>query len=323
MPEGSTIVAQLAQTIADAMRSDDRVVLVGEDVRDGGMLGLSRVAAGDEKLAPRIVPTPLTPAAVFGHAAGLAMGGVRPWVLLPSAAALVEGYAGLVELARVHTSTAGERSAHVLILAPNGPGFGLGGDSAASVETALTALPGLRVLSCGDASQVCGLVRHAASFSEGPEPTVVLIAREALLCSDDGIETAIEPAVRVLHQGAHATVLSWGPALRRAQQAVQAARAEGIDVGLLDVVSLAPLDQEQLVAAVQQTGKLVIVHAGGRSQGTGAELAALMADLAILHLDAPILRVTGSAGPWPRVAEQSALPAVDAICEAISRVAHY
>jgi len=322
MPEVATVLARLAETIADAMHSDERVVLVGEDVGDGGMLGFSRVAAGDEKLAPRVVATPLTPAAMFGHAAGLAMGGLCPWVLLPSAAALVEGYAGLIELARVHASTAGERSAPVLILAPCGPGFGLGGDSAASVETALTALPGLRVLSCGDASQVCGIVRHAGSFSEGEQPTVVLIAREALLCSDED-SAAIEPAMRVLYQGADATVLSWGPALRRAQQAVTAARAEGTDVGLIDVVSLAPLAHEQLVAAAQETGKLVIVHAGGRSQGIGAELAALMADHAILHLDAPILRVTGTAGPWPRVAEQAALPAVDAICEAISRVAHY
>ncbi len=315
-----TVLADVADLVAECLRSDERRVLLGEDVLDGGMLGLSRKARGDEQLASRIVATPLTPAACFVHAAGLAVGGMRPLVLLPSSSALIEGYAGLRELSRVHASTAGERQAPVLILAPCGPGFGLGGDSAETLEVALTALPGLRVLSCGDPDQVCASVRLAA---QEEEPTVLLLARQALLCHAGASEGEATLKPRVLQEGAQATVFSWGPALAHARRAVVDARSQGLDVGLVDVVSLAPLAREELVAAAAGSGKLVIAHAGGRTQGIGGELAAVFADEAILHLDAPVIRVTGTPGPWPRVDEQAALPSVEAIHEAIARVVHY
>ncbi len=317
-----SVLTCLAEQLAQALQADERRVLLGEDVRDGGMLGLSRVAVADEQLADRIVATPLAPATTFVHAAGMAMAGLRPIVLLPSAAALIEGFAGLAEASRVDASTAGERQAPMVILAPCGPGFGLGGDNAATLEVALTALPGLRVISCGDASRVCATVAQALA-ADGP--TVVLLARTALLCTAEvGGEPSEDLLVpQELHTGAQATVFSWGPALANTQQAVADARNAGFDVGLVDVVSLAPLAVDALVAAAATSGKLVIAHGGGRLQGLGAELAAVFADHAILHLDAPVTRVTGTPGPWPRTGEQAAVPSVEAIREAIDKVVNY
>ena len=99
----------LADTCADLLREDEARVMLGEDVRDGGMLGLSRVAAQDEQLRARLLPTPLTNHGIFAHAAGLALGGKKPIVALPSAGALLEGLAALRELAALSWRSGGEQ----------------------------------------------------------------------------------------------------------------------------------------------------------------------------------------------------------------------
>ncbi len=314
---------RLGDEIAALLREDPRRVVVGEDVADGGLLGLTRACRDDEALAARLLGAPLTPAATVLHAAGLAMAGRRPLVILPSATALLEGLAGLRELARLSGSAGGERSGAVVIIAPTGPGFGLGGDGAASPEELLTALPGLRVVSLGDVRESVALLRAVADFDAGEQPTLLLLPRSLMVAevkqgSFAGSLGRSLGEARFARHGQQATVYAWGATV---ELALAAAEASGLDVSVIDIGGLSPLDVDTLTAAAC-TGKLVIAHPGERSP-IAAEVAALLADRAILHLDAPIRRVGGAAGPLAYTEEGRALPSVDALVAAIREVVNY
>jgi pyruvate/2-oxoglutarate/acetoin dehydrogenase E1 component len=318
------VLTALAGVVAELLREDVRRVLLGEDVRSGGMLGLSRAAMDDPTLGLRVLGTPLTPAAGLAHATGLALAGRRPIVLLPSATALLEGYAALRELGRVAATAGGERSAPVLIVAPTGPGFGLGGDAADAPDGAIAGIPGLRVVVLGDVAEAAATLRAAAGFDDGDAPTVLLLPRALVLREIDKADLKDSlgrplGAARTIREGAAATVFAIGAAV---DQAYAAAEQSGVDVAVVEVSGLAPLDEAGIVAAAT-SGKLVVAHAGGRAYGPGAELVALLADQAILRLDAPVLRVTGEVGPHTGRDEHAGLPSVEAIAAAIVRVATY
>lgn len=315
------VLTALAGVIAELLREDVRRVLLGEDARTGGMLGLSRAAMEDPTLGLRVIGTPLTPTAGLAHATGLALAGRRPIVVLPSATALLEGYAALRELGRVAATAGGERSAPVLIIAPTGPGFGLGGDAADTPDGVIAGIPGLRVVVLGDAAEAPAMLRAAANFDDGAAPTVLLLPRALILRELDkaDIKESLGRALgaaRVIREGSAATVFAIGAA---ADQAYVAAEQSGLAVTVVEVSGLAPLDEDGIIAAAT-SGKLVVAHAGGRAYGPGAELVALLAERAILHLDAPVVRVTGEAGPHTGAGEVAGLPSVEAIVAAISRV---
>ncbi len=311
----------LADTCADLLREDKARIMLGEDVRDGGMLGLSRAAAKDEQLRERLLPTPLTNHGIFAHAAGLALGGKKPIVALPSAGALLEGLAALRELAALSWRSGGEQVASMTILAPSGPGFGLGGEASVSPASMLAELPGVRVLCPGRAEEMSAMLRAAVEQPQGP--TIILLPRTMALAEVDTMDEALEGELdqaKTLRYGDRATVFCWGATVALAEAALDA-----IDdpVELIDLRSLSPLDEDSLLAAAQKTGKIVIAHAGARSHGLGAELAARFADAAILTLDAPVMRVTGSKGPFDRVHEGERLPTASAIANAVHAVINY
>jgi pyruvate/2-oxoglutarate/acetoin dehydrogenase E1 component len=318
-----SVLEELAAVVADLLREDSRRVLVGEDVRDGGMLGFSRAASEDAALSPRILGAPLTPAVTVAHAAGLACSGLRPILLLPSASALLEGLAGLREAASLGWRSGDTQSVPLLILAPSGAGFGLGGDAAESPEATLTQIPGLRTVIGARADELGALVKAAASFADGEDPTVVLLPRTLLLTQTESpvsdLGRPLSCSVRI-QTGDAATVFAWGEAV---DVALRAAHASGLSVTVVDVSSLAPLDTDALVEAARETGKLVIAHAGPRNYGVGAELAATFADQALLQLDAPVVRVCGHTGRHGPGSEHNAIPSVEDVTRAIEHVAHF
>ena len=127
-------------------------------------------------------------------------------------------------------------------------------------------------------------------------------------------------AAHRVRDGARLTVFSWGEALPVALAAVEQAK---VDAAVVDVGCLAPLDLPTLEAEAKATGRLVIVHAGPRRGGAGAELAAWLADSAILYLDAPVVRVTGADPPLHRSDEAAAVPDPEQVAEALTRVASF
>jgi pyruvate/2-oxoglutarate/acetoin dehydrogenase E1 component len=327
-----------ASTLANAftllLREDDRRCLLGEDLVGGGMLGLSKPAATDEDLRLRLLGSPLTNMAHVAHAGGLALAGLWPIVLLPGSAALLEALPALRELGRLPWRTGGRRSLPVLFVAPDGPGFGLGGEAAESAETTLAHIPGIEVWTAGRAEDLASALRSAADFSyEAPgrpcSPRVLLLPRRLLI--DELPEPPPEHAERqptlMLREGNHATVFAWGDALIPALAAADACATANpaIAVTVIEIARLAPLEpsMDRLIAAARATGKLVIAHSGPRTHGLGAELAARFADQAILQLDAPIRRVCGQSTLLAGHEEHLASPTATAIVEAIADVVHF
>ncbi|HVI03486.1 MAG TPA: transketolase C-terminal domain-containing protein [Enhygromyxa sp.] len=321
----------LARLLAELLREDQRRCLLGEDVQSGGMLGLSRVAADDEQLRPRLLGSPLTNIAHVAHAGGLALAGLRPIVLLASASALLEALAAVRELGRLRWRSGDRRSVPVLFIAPNGPGFGIGGEAAESVEATLAAVPGLEVWCAGLAEELCGFLRSAATFEDDDAGPRVLLLPRGVVVRDLDLDVDLHaplsrPPTAVVRAGERATVFAWGEALAPALAAAEACAegSEGVSATVVDVGQLAPLDERLLVEQASATGKIVIAHAGPRRGGLGAELAALFADRSILHLDAPILRVCADDdGLFAGHDEHRASPSAAAIAEAITRVANY
>jgi pyruvate/2-oxoglutarate/acetoin dehydrogenase E1 component len=290
---------------------------------DGGMLGLSRACVADEQLRARVLATPLSPSTSVAHAAGLARAGRRPILVFASGLGLVEGLAGLREAARLGWRTGAAEGLPLLMVAPSGPGFGLGADAVDGIDAMLARVPGLRVLCAGQPSEADAWLRAAADFDGGEAPTVLLLPRRTLLAEVDGSRPELgrtATAAARVRDGAAATVFTWGETVDVALAAV--AQAD-IDAAVVDVGCLAPLDTDGLVTEAKATGKIVIAHAGPAAGGLGGELAALFADAAILHLDAPITRVTGAAGPLGHADEARAVPSVSSIADALVRVARY
>jgi pyruvate/2-oxoglutarate/acetoin dehydrogenase E1 component len=299
--------------------ADPRRVVLGEDVRDGTIFGLTRRLVDDAALQRRVLATPLVPGSMLTHAAGMACGGARPIVVLPSVTALVEGLSGLREAARLRARSRDLVRVPLLILAPTGPGLGLGGDSAAGIETILLGVPGLRIISAGPGDTLPSLLRGAAELVEDG-PVVLLLPRASLLDEVVGDGEPIDAAcARVLRRGRAATVFTWGSAVELCLAALPIADR---DAGLVELVTLSPLDDATLFDEARRTGKLVIVEPNANDPGVGAELAARLADAAILSLDAPVTRVRGKADPFG--GDEAALsPPIDAIVAAIRAVADY
>lgn len=314
------VIAAMAQGLVELLREDSRRVLLGEDVASGGMLGLSKPATEDETLRSRVISLPLLPATMAAHAGGLALAGLRPIVLLPSAHALLEGLAGLREVAAIAARTGGEHRAPVLFVVPVGPGFGMGDDGSDGIDAVLARLSGIRVFTVGRSSDVVAWLADAAAFTDAEEPAVLLVPRMLLaaVVDDATAPRGMCPATEVVQAGLGATVFTWGDAV---PAVLAACASSSVAPTVIEIHRLHPLDADAIVDAARDTGRVAIVHGGGRGPGIASELAALVAERAIYYLDAPVLRISGEGGPLVASEELRALPSVSAIAAALEELA--
>lgn len=322
-----TVLETLSNTVAELMREDPRRVVLGEDVTDGGMLGLTRAAADDEALAPRLLGLPLQSAAGIAHAAGLALGGARPVMLMPSVATLVEGLSALREASRFSRRFDTDRALPLLIVAPFGPGFGLGGDGAMDATDLLTCIDGLRVVVGSDPARFSELLRAAAAFDAGESPTVLLFPRNLLLREaapdpEEGEQPELAPMdqARVVMDGSDATVFCWGATVERVCEAVDGAE---LTARVVDLVSLRPMDHAGVLDAARETGRVLVVGAGAHNHGPAAQLSALLAEEGITFLDAPVRHLRGRAGDVEARHEHDLIPSVDRIRDALNSTASF
>ena len=300
----------LAERVADWLAAGDDRVALGEDVRDGGMLGLTRRAAERDELAPRLLGTPLVPESLPAYAAGLALGGKTPLVLMPSAAALLDALPGLAACADP-TWRRVLPGGRVVFVAPCGPGFGLGEDAHLPVEASLCAVPGLTVRTVGHPAGALAALDRALSDDCGA--VVLLVPRGVLV--EPAADTAGDAAAGAhLHRaGEAAAVVTWGPATLPTLAAVE---QSGVDAAVLELTDLAPLDLAAVLPHAR-AGKILVVHGGPRGAGPGAEVVARLADEAVWHIDAPVRRLCGDDGPFPPTEESRGLPAQAAIVAAV------
>ncbi len=316
-----TMVQAINQALSQEMARDDRVVLLGEDVGHDG--GVFRVTEGLQEQfgTGRVIDTPLSESGIVGAAIGMAAYGLRPVAEIQFMGFI---YAALEQLyshaGRLRTRSRGRFTCPLVVRTPYGGGIKAPEMHEESSEALLCHLPGIKVVVPSGPFSAKGLLLAAI---RDPDPVVFLeptrlyrMLREEVPEEDYTIPLG---SARIVREGADVTVVAWGSML---ELVLRTATAHSVEV--IDPRTLTPFDWDTLLASVEKTGRLVIVHEAVKTGGLGAEIAATVAEEAILRLRAPVLRVTAPdvVLPLPGLID-SYLPTTARILAAINDVMRY
>ncbi|TVR22153.1 MAG: alpha-ketoacid dehydrogenase subunit beta [Nitriliruptor sp.] len=320
-----TLAQAINRALADAMAEDDRVLVFGEDV--GRLGGVFRVTDGLQSRfgEQRCFDTPLAESGIIGTAIGLAMYGYRPVAEMQFDGFSYPAFEQLVShLAKLRNRSRGTLTLPVTVRIPYGGGIGAVEHHSESPESYWVHTAGLTVVSPGTPEDGYAMVREAIASDD---PVIVMEPkRRYWMKADVELPVTAPPASEALvrREGTDVTIVCYGPMVRTALDAAEAAEDEGWSLEVLDLRSLSPMDTEAIVASVQRTGRAVVVHEAGRSLGLGAEVAARVQEAAFYHLEAPVLRATGFDTPYPPAKlEQYWLPDVDRILDLVERSLAY
>jgi pyruvate/2-oxoglutarate/acetoin dehydrogenase E1 component len=332
-----TIAEALREAIAEEMRRDEAVFLIGEDIGvEGGFGGAFGVYLGltEEFGHERIIDTPISEKAIAGAAVGAALMGMRPIADMQYADFLFECMDELVnQAAKMRYMSGGKLSVPMVMRAPVGATT-RGAQHGQCPESYFLHVPGLKVVCVSDAYHAKGVLKSAVR-----DDNPVLIFEHKLLYGSKGRDAAggfdltahvpeeeylfpIGQAV-VRRTGTDVTVIATHISLYRALRVAAELSAEhGIECEVIDPISLNPLDTATIFASVRKTGRLVIVHEDTLTGGWGAEIAARVADTCLFDLEAPIKRVASFDTPLPTapVLENAVVPDLEDIATAINAV---
>jgi acetoin:2,6-dichlorophenolindophenol oxidoreductase subunit beta len=318
-----TYRAAIAQGIAQEMRRDPTVVLIGEDVAAAG--GVFKLTEGllDEFGPTRVRDTPISEQAIIGAAMGAAMTGLRPIAELMFSDFFAVTWDMVVnQIAKTRYMTDGQVSLPLVIRTANGAGLRFGAQHSQSVENWAMAIPGLKVVAPSTPADVVGLMAAAV---RDPDP-VIFCEHKALFADKgevpDGEVVDTLGTAKIVRAGSDVTIVALAAMVPKAIEAAARLAAEhGIDAEVIDLRSLVPLDTATLLASVKKTSRLFTVEENPRLCGWGAEIASIVADEGFYSLDAPIVRITTPHIPLPSAAalEDLAIPSVDRIVETVKR----
>jgi pyruvate/2-oxoglutarate/acetoin dehydrogenase E1 component len=318
-----TLVEAVNDALHVEMERDEDVMVMGEDVGRAG--GVFRATAGlRDRFGPeRCVDTPLAEAGILGTAVGLAMAGWRPVCEMQYESFSYPCLDQLIcHVGRYHWRTNGAMDFPITVRMPTGGGVKAPELHEDSPETYYVHTPGVKVVIPSTPADAKGLLA-AAIRSQDP---VVLMEPKALYRSPrtevpDGEHVVPLGKARIARTGDDVTLIAYGAMVNVAEQAAVELDASA---EVLDVRSLKPLDEETLLASVGKTGRAVIVQEAPRVAGFGAEIAAVLAEKAILDLRGPVLRVTGYDAPFPFWSlEDEHIPSPARVIEAVEEVMRF
>jgi pyruvate/2-oxoglutarate/acetoin dehydrogenase E1 component len=307
--------------LAEEMRRDDRVWMMGQDIgRMGGVFGVTR-GLFDEFGPARVRDTTINETFIVGGAAGAAMTGTIPVVELQFADfMMIAGDEIFHKLAKWRYMHGGKLTMPVVVRLPTGVLGGAGAEHSQSLEAMAMHVPGLKVVVPSTPSDAKGLLKTAI---RDPNP-VLFFEHKGLYrvkgevpTGDDHLVPFGQAAVR--RTGGDVTVVATGLMVGRALEAADRLAAAGAELTVIDPRTLVPLDMETILASVARTGRALIVHEAVRTAGAGAEIAARIQEEAFFSLDAPVWRLGALDTPLPQdpELEQACLPAVDDIESAV------
>ncbi|HJY71401.1 MAG TPA: alpha-ketoacid dehydrogenase subunit beta, partial [Streptosporangiaceae bacterium] len=312
----------VARGIAQEMRRDDRVVFLGEDVAAAGGVFKTTVGLLEEFGPERVRDTPISEQAILGATVGAAMTGLRPiaeimfsdffavcWDLIAN------------EMAKIRYMSDGQLALPLVVRCANGAGVRFGAQHSQSVENWAMAVPGLKVVAPSSPRDVVGLL---AAAIRDPDP-VIFFEHKGLMASKgevpDGEVVDELGRAKVLRQGRDATIIALAAMVPRAMTAAERLSEHGIDVTVVDVRSLVPLDTRTILAEVANTGRLFTVEENPRLCGWGAEIVSIVAEEAYGALTGPPVRITTPHIPLPAAdkLEDYVLPSADKITETVRK----
>lgn len=314
----------IREGLAQAMEADERVFLFGEDVGVyGGAFGVS----GDlvhRFGAHRVIDTPISELGIAGAAVGAAITGMKPVLELQFSDFVTLAMEQIVnQAAKIHFMFGGKASVPIVIRLPGGSGTGAAAQHSQSLEAWFAHVPGLKVLQPSTPRDAKGLLLAAID-----DPNPVLIFEHKLLYKTKGPVPADPYRVpigqaAVRRAGSDLTIVGSSIMSLRAAAAAERLAGEGVDVEVIDLRSLRPIDFATIAASVRKTHRLLIVYEGVKTMGIGAEISAMIAESDVFDfLDAPIARLGGADVPLPYnpVLEKAAVPQEDDIAAAARRL---
>src|SRR5437867_8772840 len=321
MPELSYREA-VRDALSHAMREDQDVFIMGEDIAEmGGSMG---VTAGmlDEFGPERVRNTPISEMAIVGAGIGAAIQGMRPVVEIMYEDFTTLACEQIVNQAAKHRyMSGGQVKVPVTFRTQGGAGWSPGAQHAQQVEAWFVHVPGLKVVFPSTPADARGLL-YASIYDDNP---VVFFEHRTLYGLKEEVPDELEPitigSARVHREGEDVTVVATGRLVHEALKAAEEAEGEGVSVEVVDPRTLQPLDEETLVASVRKTNRAVVAHEAVTRMGFGAEVASVLQYQAFDWLDAPIERVGARFTPLPfaPVMEQFVVPHADDVLQAVYR----
>jgi pyruvate/2-oxoglutarate/acetoin dehydrogenase E1 component len=321
MPE-LTYREAVRDALVTAMRKDEDVFIMGEDIAEMG--GSMAVTQGllDEFGPDRVRNTPISEMAIVGAGIGAAMAGMRPVVEIMYEDFLTLSLEQIVNQAAKHRyMSGGQVKVPLTIRTQGGAGWSPGAQHAQQLEAWLVHIPGLKVVYPSTPEDVRGLL-WSSIYDDNP---VILFEHRLLYPVKDEVPDELEPIAlgkaRVVQEGEDVTVIATGPLVHRSVGAAKEAAELGISVEIVDPRTLQPLDEETIVASVKKTNRAVVAHEAVTRMGFGAEIAAVLQYQAFDWLDAPVERVGAKFTPIPfsPIMEQYVVPQPEDVLAAIRR----
>jgi pyruvate dehydrogenase E1 component beta subunit len=322
-----TVREALRDGMAEEMRRDDTVFLMGEEVAEYN--GAYKISQGllNEFGAKRVVDTPITEHGFAGLGVGAAFGGLRPIVEFMTFNFSMQAMDQIINsAAKTLYMSGGQMGCPIVFRGPNGAASRVGAQHSHCFASLYAHCPGLKVVSPYSAGDGKALLKSAI---RDPNP-VVFLEHELLYghtfddVSEDPDYTVPIGKALIRREGKDVTITAFSFMVGTALQAAERLAEEGIDAEVIDLRSLRPLDRETIVQSVMKTNRIVSVEESWPFAGIGSEIAALLMEEAFDYLDAPITRVTGVDVPMPYAAnlERLALPQVESIVEAAKKVCY-
>ena len=321
-----TMIQAINEAMRQEMEQDERVIVLGEDVGTNG--GVFRATDGllEQFGDQRVFDTPLAESGIIGTSIGLAVNGFRPIAEIQFLGFVYQAMDQLAaQAARIRFRSAGRFTCPIVVRSPYGGGVRTPELHSDALEALFTHSPGLKVVMPSNAYDAKGLL-IAAIRDEDP----VLFLEPMKLYRAFRMEVPEEPyeiplgKARIVKEGEDVTIISWGATVPLVAKLAADMKAQGVDAEVIDLRCLQPLDIDTIMQSVEKTGRVMIVHEAVKTNGFGAEIAALISERALFSLSAPIVRVTGYDTPYPVPSvEDDWLPNAARIVEGVQTLMRY
>jgi pyruvate dehydrogenase E1 component beta subunit len=331
VPEGTEMVTMtireaLRDAMAEEMRRDPDVFIMGEEVAE--YQGAYKVSQGllQEFGAKRVIDTPITEHGFAGIGVGAAMAGLKPIVEFMTFNFAMQAMDQIINsAAKTLYMSGGQMGCSIVFRGPNGAAARVAAQHSQDYSAWYSQVPGLKVVAPFSAADYKGLLKAAIR-----DPNPVIFLENEMLYGHSGEVPKLDDYViplgkaRIVRTGGHVTIVSWSNGMSYALKAADELAKEGIEAEVIDLRTLRPMDTETIVASVKKTGRAVTVEEGWQQNGVGAEIAARIMEHAFDYLDAPVARVSGKDVPMPYAAnlEKLALPSVAEVVAAAKAVCY-
>jgi len=331
VPEGTEMVTMtireaLRDAMAEEMRRDPDVFVMGEEVAE--YQGAYKVTQGllQEFGAKRVIDTPITEHGFAGIGVGAAMTGLKPIVEFMTFNFAMQAMDQIINsAAKTLYMSGGQMGCSIVFRGPNGAAARVAAQHSQDYSAWYSQVPGLKVIAPYSAADYKGLLKAAIR-----DPNPVIFLENEMLYGHSGEVPKLDDYVipigkaRVVRSGSNVTIVSWSNGMSYALKAAEELAKEGIEAEVIDLRTLRPMDTDTIVASVRKTGRAVTVEEGWQQNGVGAEICARIMEHAFDYLDAPVMRVSGKDVPMPYAAnlEKLALPSVAEVVEAAKAVSY-